>query len=199
MQGAERTKAYQADDRRWAEAMRCVQAGDERQYQQLLSELSSVIHRYLTSRLGHNDFIEDCVQDILLAIHDARHTYRPEQPFRPWLFAIVRNKSIDALRRRKSYEKVREQATLEAAALHETASHNSPHNRAHNSADNDIIKGQLIEALAPPFQQAIVLTKLAGFTTAEAARELSISETALKVRVHRGITKLKGLFEADEL
>ena len=195
MQGAERTKAYQADEQRWAEAMRCVQTGDERQYQQLLNELSSVIHRYLTSRLGHNDFIEDCVQDILLAIHDARHTYRPEQPFRPWLFAIVRNKSIDALRRRKSYEKVRaheyEKATQEAASLHETTSH--------NSADNDIIEGQLIEALAPLFQQAIVLTKLAGFTTAEAARELSISETTLKVRVHRGIAKLKGLFEADEL
>src|SRR5277367_6363609 len=43
---------------------------------------------------------EDIVQDILFAVHLKRHTWDPNAPFAPWLFAIARNKLIDALRRR---------------------------------------------------------------------------------------------------
>ena len=40
------------------------------------------------------------MQDILLAVHLKRHTWDANAPFAPWLFAIARNKLIDALRRR---------------------------------------------------------------------------------------------------
>ena len=40
------------------------------------------------------------MQDILLAVHLKRQTWDAEAPFAPWLFAIARNKLIDALRRR---------------------------------------------------------------------------------------------------
>src|SRR5438045_93946 len=46
------------------------------------------------------DQSEDIVQDILLAVHLKRHTWDVSAPFAPWLFAIARNKLIDALRRR---------------------------------------------------------------------------------------------------
>src|SRR3974390_1822133 len=46
------------------------------------------------------DQAEDIVQDILLAVHLKRHTWDVNAPFAPWLFAIARNKLIDALRRR---------------------------------------------------------------------------------------------------
>ena len=40
------------------------------------------------------------MQDILLAVHLKRQTWDANAPFAPWLFAIARNKLIDALRRR---------------------------------------------------------------------------------------------------
>ena len=46
------------------------------------------------------DQSEDIVQDILLAVHLKRHTWDIDAPFAPWLFAIARNKLIDALRKR---------------------------------------------------------------------------------------------------
>ena len=186
---------YATDELRWADLMVRSQQGDKPAYQQLLAELSTVIQRYLISRLGSHDFIEDCTQEVLLAIHHARHTYEVNRPFRPWMFAIVRNKSIDMLRKRKSHEKI-VNSQMEAAQI--AASHGD-HNHFSQAMDSDIIHGRLINALAPPFRQAIVLTKLIGFSNAEAAKKLSISETALKVRVHRGIAKLKNLLEADEV
>lgn len=187
-------KEYDADEQRWSAMMVSAQQGDDRQYQQLLGELSTVIQRYLVSRLGRHDFIEDCVQDILLAIHNGRHTYQPRRPFRPWMFAIVRNRSIDYLRKRKSYDNAIASQAEAVKQLDEEMAVNSA-----DAVEQSIMQGRLIDALAPPFKQAIVLTKLIGFSNAEAAERLSISETAVKVRVHRGIAKLKSLFEADEV
>lgn len=182
---------YDADEQRWSASMARAQTGDQTTYQQLLTELSNVIQRYLVSRFGQQNFIEDCVQEALLAIHNARHTYQPDRPFRPWMFAIVRNKSIDMLRKNRSYDNALD-SKAQADALDAEPSYNQ-------ALETAITQGRLINALAPPFKQAIVLTKLIGFTNAEAAAKLSISEMAVKVRVHRGIAKLKSLLEADDL
>lgn len=187
-------KDYDADEQRWSAMMVSAQQGDDKQYQQLLMELTTVIQRYLISRLGRHDFIEDCVQDILLAIHNGRHTYQPKRPFRPWMFAIVRNRSIDYLRKRKSYDNaIANQAEVIRQLDEEMV------DKTTDELDQSIMQGRLIDALAPPFKQAIVLTKLIGYSNAEAAERLSISETAVKVRVHRGIAKLKSLFEAEDV
>jgi DNA-directed RNA polymerase specialized sigma24 family protein len=45
----------------------------------------------------------------------------------------------------------------------------------------------------------LVLTKIIGFSVAEAAEKLGISESLVKVRVHRAIRKLKKMMEADQL
>ncbi len=74
-----------------------AQAGNESDYRQLLKELAIVIQKFLRSRFGDHHFIEDWVQEALIAVHQARHTYDPQRPFRPWLFAIVRHKAIDNL------------------------------------------------------------------------------------------------------
>ncbi|MFZ8528631.1 sigma factor, partial [Staphylococcus aureus] len=42
--------------------------------------------------------VDDAVQDTLIAIHEKRHTYDPERPFKPWLMAVARYKWIDRLR-----------------------------------------------------------------------------------------------------
>ena len=46
------------------------------------------------------DLLEDCVQESLAAVHKARDTYETARLFRPWLFAIVRYKTFDILRKR---------------------------------------------------------------------------------------------------
>ena len=45
----------------------------------------------------------------------------------------------------------------------------------------------------------LVLTKIIGFSIAEAAEKLGISESAVKVRVHRAIRKLQESLGKDEL
>src|SRR6202047_3886934 len=84
--------------------MRSAIAGDSAAYHRLLKAVAPVLRgaaRRGLARAGQPvDQSEDIVQDILLAVHLKRHTWDATAPFAPWLFAIARNKLIDALRRR---------------------------------------------------------------------------------------------------
>src|SRR5947209_18330626 len=84
--------------------MRASLAGDAAAYQRLLGAIAPVVRanaRRALARAGQPiDQSEDIVQEILLAVHLKRHTWDANAPLAPWLFAIARNKLIDALRRR---------------------------------------------------------------------------------------------------
>ena len=176
-----------SDEKRWALLMVSAQAGNEADYRMLLTELSRAIKHYLLSRIGAQHFLEDCVQDALIAVHQARHTYDHHRLFRPWLFAIVRHKAIDTLRRQSSQQQVaRQHQALQLQEIHNA-----------DDLDGDITRGRLMDSLSPQHREVLTLTKFMGLSYAEAAAQLRISEGAVKVRVHRAIGKLTRLMEAD--
>ena len=177
---------YAEDEARWSSLMTSAQAGNESDYRQLLGELSELVSRYLNSRLVGYDFVEDCVQEVMIAIHEARHTYDARRPFRPWLFAIVRHKSTDAIRRAE----VRGRYFGSADDAVEPAI-DGPH--------EELAGGRLLERLPDNLRQPLTLTKIVGMSTAEAAGRLEISESALKVRVHRAVKRLRQWMETDQL
>ena len=177
---------YADDDARWGALMASAQGGDERAYRQLLEEVSTVLERFLRSRIGAVGLVEDCVQETLIAVHKGRHSYDPQRSFRAWLFAIARYKAVDALRRTRPCEEAGEMTEHEAASPGDTM-------------EGTLAGGQMLQALSTQHREAIVLTKLVGLSTSEAADRLAISESALKVRVHRGIRRLRQMLEAELL
>lgn len=179
-----RMEYHTTDESRWSAWMVAAQQGDQSSYAQLLDELGRVIAAYLRSRFGAVEFLEDCVQECLMSIHAARHTYDARRPFRPWLFAIVRHKAIDMLRSRRAYDSM----------LFEQAE--AP-DRCVPSIDAEIETGRLLAALAPKYSQALTLTKIVGLSITESARKLGISESAMKVRVHRGLGAMRKLLESE--
>ena len=181
----------ESDEHRWSALMVNAQAGNESDYRQLLKELAIVIQKFLRSRFGYHHFVEDCVQEALIAVHQARHTYDPQRPFRPWLFAIVRHKAIDYLRKQRTREKVIDHYKSEQEVL------SQPGNQS--SSDIEFSEGRLLASLSTQHREVLVLTKIIGYSIAEAAEKLGISESAVKVRVHRAIRRLQQLLARDEL
>ena len=81
----------------WGELMAAAQAGHAAAYRRLLDEIRYWLKGFYARRLPPA-MVEDAVQDTLIAIHEKRHTYDPERPFKPWLMAVARYKWIDRLR-----------------------------------------------------------------------------------------------------
>jgi RNA polymerase sigma-70 factor (ECF subfamily) len=171
----ERRGSAADDDARWSAWMRDAQRGDREAYRRLLLEIGGVTEAWLRRRFGDADFVEDGVQECLLAIHRARHSYDPRRGFRPWMFAIVRHKTIDLLRRRRVRE--RHEVSDEGRALA------TPSPEPAAAIDTAL----LLEALEPKYRDALVWTKLEGRSLSDAAARAGVSTTAMKSRVHRGI------------
>jgi RNA polymerase sigma-70 factor (ECF subfamily) len=156
--------------------------GDAAAYRNFLSELSGRLRAFLRKRLVHlQDDVEDVVQETLLAIHNARHTYRPEQPLTAWVHAIARYKLMDFLRARSRREAfndpLEEEHDLLAICDDEPA-----------QARRDV--GALLEELPDKQRLPIVHVKLEGLSVAETAQLTGMSESAVKVGIHRGLKAL---------
>jgi RNA polymerase sigma-70 factor (ECF subfamily) len=157
-------------------------AGDAAAYRQFLAALGSHLRAYYRKRMTQlPDDVEDLVQEALLAVHNNRHTYKPEQPLTAWVHTIARYKLVDLLRSRSRHEALHvplEEDLQVFAASAEDAS----------DARRDL--EQLLQSLPAQHRRALVMMKLEGASVAEAATATGMSESAVKVGVHRSLKAL---------
>ncbi len=157
-------------------------AGDERAYCQFLTELTTLLRAFLRRRLARlPDQVEDLVQEILVAIHNQRHTYGSERPLTPWVHAIARYKLIDLLRRRSRtdllHDPIDDDAELFTAADSDVA-----------AAGFDVAK--LLHGLPDRQRLPIWYVKIEGATVADTAARTGMSISAVKIGIHRGLKAL---------
>jgi RNA polymerase sigma-70 factor (ECF subfamily) len=163
------------------------QGGDAASHRALLDRLSRHLRAYYKGKLarigrGATD-AEDLVQEVVLAIHMKRHTYDPMEPLTPWVHAIARYKLVDFLRRtRSSFTDVPIDEADDITAEDD-----------HVSAENTLDVRRLLTRLPAKMQCSIEAVKLNGLSVAEAADRCGISESGVKVNIHRGLKVLAAL------
>lgn len=164
-------------------------AGDRNAYQAFLKELSTHLRAFFRRRLTQlPDEVEDLVQETLLAVHNKRQTYDPGQPLTAWIHAIAQYKLVDLLRRRNGREALHESLDEEIHLL-EAADNLAM------EARRDLVK--LLEQLPERLRLPIQYVKLDGLSVVEAARLAGMSESAVKVGVHRGLKTLAALIRGE--
>lgn len=158
------------------------QAGDALAYRQFLQRLSTHLRAFLRRRLfGWPDDVEDLVQECLLAMHNQRHTYQTDQPLTAWVHAIARYKVIDLLRARSSREALHDPIDDEMALFAESAT---------DARDAQRDLQGLLATLPDRHRLPIQHVKIEGLSVAETSRATGMSESAVKVGVHRGLKAL---------
>ncbi len=128
------------------------------------------------------------MQESLMAIHRARHTYDANRAFRPWLFTIVYHKTVDVLRRGETINR-------NISSLAELDQSDSDHVDLDRMIDGERLMGNLSQDQ----QQAVTLTKYHGMTTQEAAQLLGIKESAVKARLRRGLKTLQKQWQEERV
>jgi len=156
--------------------------GDSAAYHRFLQRLSALLRGYFRRRLQQlPDEVEDLVQETLMAVHVQRQTYRRAEPLTAWVHAVARYKLVDLWRRRERHEALNEPLEEDLAVFAQ------PDNEA-GEARRDL--GRLLTQLPDHQRLPIQHTKLEGLSVAEAARLTGMSESAIKVGVHRGLKAL---------
>jgi RNA polymerase sigma-70 factor (ECF subfamily) len=164
--------------------------GDAAAHRTLLEKLSSQLRGFFKGqlcRMGRGPVeAEDLMQEALIAIHTRRHTYDPAQPFTPWVYAIARYKLVDYLRRSRA--SVTDLPIEDVRALSRDD---------HEQVDSGLDLDRLMAALPPKMRVAIEAVKLEGLSVSEAAARSGMSESNIKVSVHRGLKAMARLISGN--
>jgi len=164
--------------------MLATQRGDAAAYRALLAKLVPRLRAYYKRRMigaGRGaEEAEDLVQETLLAVHLKRHTYDPEALFTPWLYAIARYKLIDHLRRTRT--------SLRDTPIDDVAELIAQDDQSSTESSHDL--GRLLGRLPERTRRMIECVKLEGLSVAETASRYGLSESNVKVSIHRGLRAL---------
>ena len=159
--------------------------GDAAAYESSLRELAAMLRGYYRRRLASlPDEVEDLVQETLIAVHNQRHTYDPGQPLSAWVHAIAKYKYVDLLRRRAGRDALNDPLDddVDAFAVSD-----------HEAADAKRDLRKLLATLPDRHRRPIECVKIEGLSVAEAALRTGMSESAVKVGIHRGLKALAAL------
>ncbi len=179
--------AMQANENRLRALFLQGLVGDASAYQHFLEDLSTHLRAFFKRRLtALPDEIEDLVQDTLLAVHNQRHTYNEGSPLTAWVHAIGRYKLIDLFRSRAVRENLHDPLDDDLAVF--------------ASCDTDAIDAQrdiskMLAQLPDNQRLPIMHMKLEGLSVSETAQATNMSESAVKVGVHRGLKALAALMK----
>lgn len=161
--------------------MAAAQVEDVNAYRILLSEVAVRLRPYYASRLPPV-MTEEAVQDILLAIHEKRHTYDPTRSFGPWLTAIARYKWIDRFRSLKS-----------AAAKPLGEDIRIPEHGDSGIADATF--QPLLAELKPPQAEVVRLVKPESHSIGQLSRVTGQLTSLLKGNFQRGLKRLADIIK----
>ncbi|RFC35237.1 MAG: RNA polymerase, sigma subunit, ECF family [Candidatus Nitrotoga sp. SPKER] len=167
--------------------MRQSQNGDQQAYASLLKQTSLFLHTFLANRLRYTNEVDDLLQEILISIHKARHTYDSNRPYKPWVYAIAKFRLQDYLRAHYS-DQLRQAIDLE------DIEENFQESVTETAISFESISGEIKKL---PEKQAAILQLMhqEGYTAKEIAEKMGMNESAVKVAAHRAYKLLRKKLE----
>lgn len=164
--------------------MRLSLAGDQNSYHQFLLQISKIVRAVTAKKIASAD-VEDVVQEVLISIHKARHTYDCDRPLMPWLMAITTFRINDYLR--KYYAEMRHKISdIEEFSDILTDITIDPSGRE--------LVSEMLAHTNEKQREILTLMYITGHTAKEIGKLINMNESAVKVAAHRAIKKIKQQF-----
>lgn len=158
--------------------------GNQEAYARFLRSITPLLKRMVGKRMNACD-VDDVVQEILISIHKARHTYDGGRPLMPWLASIAKFRITDHLR--KHYTQ-RQDKTVNIDELENILSDVTEGDAANESID------ELLEGVPETQKRILTLMHVEGYTAKEVGNRMDMNESAVKVAAHRAIKKIRKKF-----
>ena len=156
-----------------------------RKYQK---QVFTLMHRFTNSPSE----AADLTQEAFLRAYNRLETFQPGKKFFVWLYTLSLNLARDYSRKSKKY----------ADNLKENIY--DPHRETSDQESRLIQKGEamaLLEALyrlPEDFREALILRYREDLSMRDIARVLNLSVSGAKMRIHRGLIKLRELVSEDD-
>lgn len=170
------------------ELMQAVANGDSGAFDELFARHRQAVFGFLWARLGDYHTAEDLTQAVFLRVLKERRRYNPEGRFTSWIFTIARNLTLDHLRSQARHPTVRSDAT--SALRNRRSDERDPRDLAMAAEDANAVH-RALAMLPEPQREALELRRFSGLSFSEIAKIQGQSVSGAKMRVFRGMAKLR--------
>jgi RNA polymerase sigma-70 factor (ECF subfamily) len=178
-----------SEEKEWSRAAR---KGDVTAFTNLIQRYERAVYNLCYRMLGNAGDAEDAAQETFLRAYKAIDRYDPERRFSTWVLSIATNHCIDQLRKRRLF-------TLsldEMPFLDVTDNSPGPERIVLNGERQDEIS-HLLKNLKGKDKAAIIMRYWYDFSYEEIAEALSLTNSAVKSRLHRARSLLAHNWEAQ--
>src|ERR1700756_3947683 len=164
-----------------AALIEAVRAGDPEPLPALSREHGADLYRLAYRLTGTRQDAEDVVHDVFVGLPEALGGYEERGRFASWLKRVTARVVLMRLRTRTRRREVALDASLPSA-----------------DRPTDVERGDLeaaIDALPSALRSVLVLKEVEGYSHAEVADVLGISEGASRLRLNRALKRLRNRLE----
>ncbi len=184
-----------------------INSGQVDKFHDLVKRYEQKLYNFSLRMCRDHSDAEDMVQDTFLNVFKYLKDFRYETKFKNWLYKVAASTCIKK-RRKSKFAPERELSLDEFLPSDEAEATDDVPKWALMPLDrllDEELAGAVhrgILAIPRKYRMVIVLRDIEGFSTAETAQILNLSESNVKVRLHRARLylreKLKGYFKNDQ-
>jgi RNA polymerase sigma-70 factor (ECF subfamily) len=171
--------------------IRTILDGDAQAYAILVNRYQRPIFNLLLRMTGCRDTAADLAQEAFIKAYENLERFKLSEKFFPWLYAIAANLARDHWRKKQH-------AANHADAIRQAAKGNTEKVTAEEERLATLLDaGRLracLERLPHDYREALILRFHEGLSMADIGKALGVSTSGAKMRVSRGMDKLRLLF-----
>jgi len=182
------------------ELIRAINSGQHVRFQELVKRYEQKLYNFSLRMCRDPADAEDTIQETFLNVFRYLKNFRYETKFKNWLYRVAASACIKK-RRKSKFAPERELSLDEFFPQDDTEIPDQvpkwalmPLDKLLNDELLDKIN-QAIFSLPEKYRLVIVLRDIEGFSTAEAAQILNLSDANVKVRLHRARLFLKDMLK----
>ena len=182
-------------DRVSPDLIEACKRGDERAWSELVEATHRDVYALCYRILGNPDDAAEATQETYLKVWRNLKGFRGEAMFSTWLYRVATNTAIT--RQRSRSKKLQHETGADDEAMARIPGPGSVEDAAGARVQVRDLE-RALQDLPELYRGAVVLRDVYEMSIEEIAEALKISETAAKVRVHRGRKKLKEMLYSEE-
>ena len=158
----------------------------------LVDRHKDLVYRVAMQITKNSDDASDVLQDAFLKVYDSINAFRQESAFETWLYRIVVNLSIDAVKKRKRQQE--SMASLsEVSDVHQSQDiQQDPTRQAEKNELQEWVT-QAVNSLSIKHRAVVILHELEGLSHPQIADILDCSEGTVRSRLHYARKRLRVL------
>lgn len=166
----------------------------EEAFRQLFRRFRKPLLAFFSRRGFRSEISHELSQETFLRVYRSRHGYRAEVPVASWIFTIAANVYRNELRRRQAGKRSGEETPLEACEEPEVnAATILPADSEERLLERERSAALVasIDRLPPQMARVLKLRVGRGYSLAETARLMKLSESTVRVHLHQARKRLR--------